>query len=356
MTTDRGGPFEFPAPRVADASAAPSLRWGIAGPGWIGKRFAESLSLHGCQRVTAVGSRSLKRAELFGASHGLRCHGSYADLAADSEVDVVYVATPHTAHLEVALAALDAGKHVLVEKPIGINSAEARQIAETAHSRGLFAAEAMWTAFLPSYDVVRQLVHGGRLGKLTAVLGDMGQYLPPSHRAHSPELAGGPLLDMGIYLLALTTDLLGQPERILSLSSPLPTGVHSQLSALLGFPGGAQATLTTTMLGFTPSNFSIVGTDATLTLDGSFHLPGGLTVRTSDGGVHRWEAALGTHVDGLHFQAAAVARAIVGGRLETEEWPLRSSVLALSVADELRRQSGIGLPGTSDLSLLRTRR
>lgn len=353
MTSTSDSAFKFPAPRVADAAEAPSLRWGIAGPGWIGERFLESLALHGSQRVTAVGSRSLARAQEFGAPHGLRCHGSYSALAADPEVDVVYVATPHTAHLDVALAALRAGKHVLVEKPIGINEAEAREIAETACAQGLLAAEAMWTAYQPSYDVVRQIVHGGRLGELTAVIGDMGQHLPRTHRAYFPELAGGPLLDMGIYLLALTTDLLGEPEQVLGMATSVPSGVHGQISALLNFPRGAQATLMTTMLGFTPSTFTIVGSDSALTIDGSFHLPGGLTVRTADGATHRWERSQGSHVDGLHFQAAAVARAIAAGRLETEEWPLRSSILALSVADELRRQVGIVYPGTSSHSLPR---
>jgi predicted dehydrogenase len=343
--------FEFPLPRIPDPGSAPSLRWGIAGPGWIGEKFAESLALHGSQQVTAIGSRSLPRALEFGSPRGIRCHGSYADLAADPDVDVVYVATPHTAHLEVALTALHAGKHILVEKPLGISASEARQITDTAKSLGLLAAEAMWTAFLPSYDVVRQLVHGGTLGKLTAVIGDMGQYLPPTHRAHLPELAGGPLLDMGIYLLALTTDLLGKPDQVLGMASSLPTGVHGQISALLGFPGGAQATLTTTMLGVTPSSLTIVGTERSLTLDGSFHLPGGLTLHSHDGLTHRWEGNPGTHVDGLHYEAAAVARAVTSGRLETAEWPLNTSIQALTVADELRRQGGITYPHTSHLSL-----
>jgi predicted dehydrogenase len=338
--------FDFPLSRVPDPGSAPSLRWGIAGPGWIGEKFAESLALHGTQSVTAVGSRSLARAREFGTPRGLRCHGSYLDLATDPDVDVVYVATPHTAHVEVALTALHAGKHVLVEKPLGVTANEARHIADTAKSLGLLAAEAMWTAFLPSYDVVRQIVHGGSLGNLTAVIGDMGQYLPPTHRAHVPELAGGPLLDMGIYLLALTTDLLGEPDQILGMASSLPNGVHGQLSALLGFPGGAQATLTTTMLGITPSSLTIVGSERSLTLDGSFHLPGGLTVHSSNGDTHRWDGNPGTHVDGLHYEAAAVARAITSGRLETAEWPLSTSTRSLAVADELRRQGGIPYPET----------
>ncbi|MEA5454121.1 Gfo/Idh/MocA family oxidoreductase [Sinomonas sp. JGH33] len=337
--------FDFPAPRVPDPAAAPRLRWGIAGPGWIGERFAESLARHGSQRVTAVGSRSLPRAEAFAGPRGLRAHGSYGGLAADPEVDVVYVATPHAAHLEVALEAIEAGKHVLVEKPIGINAAQAEQLADAATARGVFAAEALWTAFLPSCDVARQLVRGGRLGELTAVVGDYGEYLPPSHRAHESALAGGPLLDLGIYLLALATDILGEPDRVLGLGSPLANGVNGQLSALLGFPGGAQATLTTTMRGFTPALLTVVGTEAALTFDGPFNSPGGLTVRTADGATHRWEGPRGSHVEGLHFQAAAVARAIADGRLEADERPLASSILALRVADELRRQAGIVYPG-----------
>ena len=337
--------FEFPAARVPEAAEAPGLRWGIAGPGWIAERFAESLARHGSQRVTAVGSRSLERAAAFAGPRGLRAHGSYEALAADPEVDVVYVATPHTAHLEVALAALEAGKHVLIEKPLGISAAEAEKVAEAARARGLFAAEALWTAFLPSYDVARQLVRGGRLGELAAVVGDYGEFLPESHRAHDQALAGGPLLDLGIYLLALATDLFGEPDRVLGLGTALPSGVNGQLSALLGFPGGAQATLMTTMQGFTPARLTVVGMEAALTFDGPFNSPGGLTVTTADGAVHRWDGEPGSHVDGLHYQAAAAARAIAAGRTEVAERPLELSILALRVADELRRQAGIAFPG-----------
>ena len=338
-------PFAFPTSRVPDPADAPSLRWGLAGPGWIAERFAESLTRHGTQRVTAVGSRSLERAAAFAGPRGLRAHGSYGALAADPEVDVVYVATPHTAHLEVALAALEAGKHVPIEKPLGISAAEAEKVAEAARARGLFAAEALWTAFLPLYDVARQLVRGGLHGELTAVLGDYGESLPPSHRAHDEALAGGPLLDLGIYLLALATDLLGEPDCILGLGSALPSGVNGQLSALLGFPGGAQATLTTTMLGFTPSQLTVIGTEAAQSFDGPFNSTAGLTIRTADGASHRWDGEPGSHVDGLHYQAGAAARAIAAGQTEVAERPLALSVLALRVADELRRQARIVFPG-----------
>ena len=124
-----------------------------------------------------------------------------------------------------------------------------------------------------------------------------------------------------------------------------PNGVNGQLSALLGFPGGAQATLTTTMRAYTPGPLTVMGTEAAVTLDGPFNSAGGLTVRTADGETHRWDGQPGSHVGGLHYQAAAAARAIAGGRLEVDERPLALSPVALRVADELRRQVGIVFPG-----------
>jgi len=341
--------FVFPEPRIPDAMEAPSLRWGIAGPGWIAERFVESLLRHGSQRVTAVGSRSIERAAAFGAPRGLRAHGSYEELAADPEVDVVYVATPHTAHLDVALAALEAGKHVLVEKPMGINAAQAEAIRAAAAARGLFAAEALWTVFLPRYDVVRQLVRDGRLGAVTQIVADYGEYLPPSHRAYDPALAGGPLLDLGVYLFALATDLAGEATAVTARGATVPgrggTPVNGRLSALLDFDGGAQAALATTMGGFTPATFTVVGTEATLVMDGPFNGPGGLMVRTTDGAEHRWDGKPGSHVDGLHFQAAAVAWAIAAGRTEVEERPLEKSLRTLRAMDAAREQLGIVYPG-----------
>jgi predicted dehydrogenase len=135
--------------------------------------------------------------------------------------------------------------------------------------------------------------------------------------------------------------LLGEPDNVQAMATHVESGVHGQLAALLQFPDGAQATLTTTMLGVTPSTFTVVGSHGSLTIDSSFHLPGGLTVHTPEGTTHRWEGVSGSHIDGLHFQAAALARAVQAGWTETEEWPLHSSILALTVADELRRRSGI---------------
>src|SRR5690242_4768989 len=143
-------PSHLPTPRTPDSLDAPALRWGILGTGWIADRFTTALRDSTRQVVQAVGSRSTEGATRAAAAFGAaRAHGSYEALVADPEVDVVYVATPHHLHLPHALLAIEAGKHVVVEKPVGLDAGEARQVGEAAAAAGVFCTEAMWTLFLP---------------------------------------------------------------------------------------------------------------------------------------------------------------------------------------------------------------
>lgn len=171
----------LPAPRTPDPMAAPALNWGVLGTGWIAERFVDSVQRHTRQRFTAVASRDAARAQEFAARHEIRRgYGSYEELVAAADVDVVYVATEHTAHLACARLVLEAYKHVLVEKPLGLNAAQGAEIAELAASRGLFCAEALWTFFLPRFDVVRQVLDSGMLGQVRSVLADLGEYFDPA--------------------------------------------------------------------------------------------------------------------------------------------------------------------------------
>ncbi|AUI51995.1 Gfo/Idh/MocA family protein [Arthrobacter crystallopoietes] len=338
-------PDALPGSRVPDSRDAPPLRWGIAGPGWIAERFAASLQQHTRQIVAAVGSRSQERSRDFAGRFSIpAAYGSYEELAAAPDVDIVYVATPHNHHHAVARLALEAGKHVLIEKPIGINARQAEDIAALAEARGLLAAEALWTFFLPKYDVVRQLLDAGALGQLVTVLAEYGEHFEPGHRIFDPKLAGGPLLDLGTYPLAFISSVLGLPETVHAVGTPHPAGVNGQISAVMDFAGGVHAVISTNLYGFTPTTATIVGTEATLTLDGPFNAPGGFTVRTADGRELRYEEPPGDHVAGLHFQAAAVARAIAAGGLEVAERPLAESIKTMRLADELRGQLGISFP------------
>lgn len=336
----------MPTSRVPDPMDAPVLRWGIMGPGWIADIFTRSLQAQTRQVISAVGSRSLDRSQAFAERHGIPgAYGSYEELAAADDVDVVYVATPHNFHHAAAVVALDAGKHVLIEKPIALNAAEARDIRDRAEAAGLFAAEALWSFFLPKFDVARQVVESGTLGELTTVLTEYGEHYDPSNRIFDPALAGGPLLDLGTYPLALITTLLGKPSQLKAIGTDYHTGVNGQISAIMSFPGGSQAIVNTQLHNFTPTAASLVGRKATLNFDGMFNRPGGFTVNYPDGTALRYDEPTGTHFDGLHFQAAAVARSIHAGERGVLERTLAESITTMDVADEIRQQLGIVYPG-----------
>jgi predicted dehydrogenase len=339
-------PARLPASRVPDSMDAPVLRWGIMGPGWIAERFTESVQAHSRQVIAAVGSRSLARSKAFADTFAVpAAYGSYEELAAAPDLDIVYVSTPHNFHHSAASLAIEAGKHVLVEKPIGLNAAQARDIARQARAAGVFAAEAMWSFFLPKFDVVRQILEAGTLGTVTTVLAEYGEHFERSHRIFDPALAGGPLLDLGTYPLALITEVLGAPQQVRALGQQHESGVNAQLSAVMEFAGGSHAVMNTHLHNFTPTTATIAGSKATLTLDGPFNMPGGFELRFPDGSRLRYDEPPGAHFEGLHYEAAAAARAVTSGQAEVPERTLGASIRTMEAADALRRQLGIKFPG-----------
>ncbi len=265
----------LPAPRTPDSAAAPPLRWGILGTGWIAETFVASLRRHTRQVVYAVGSRTtesaLRAATVWEAPVA---HGSYEALVADPRVDVVYVATPHNFHFQHAALAIEAGKHVLVEKPVGLDADEARAIGDAAAHAGVFCMEAMWTLFLPKFDVVRQILDGGELGRVVAAHADMGERFDEPHRIMRPELAGGPLLDLGTYAATFATWVLGAPDAVAAVATPAPNGINGQLAVALGTPAGATASLHTTILADTATTASVIGVEGRIDLGSRFYLPG----------------------------------------------------------------------------------
>jgi len=340
-------PDALPAPLQPDPRSAPTLRWGVLGTGWIAERFVASLQLHSSQQVVAVGSRSAGTAEEFAHRFGIgRAYASYAELVEDDEVDVVYVASPHNAHLEHALLAIAAGKHTLVEKPLALNAREAREIADAAAARGVFCMEAYWTSFLPKYDVLRQVLGSGALGEVVAVVADFGEWFAPEHRIFRPELAGGPMLDLGTYLVSLVVDVLGgSPDAVVARGTKHGSGVQAQTAMVLGY-GAQQAILHTTILVNTPTAATVAGTDATLVIDGPFYQPGGFTLTSTDGTRSlRYDEDRYAHEGGLHFQAADVARRITAGETGSPLRPLARSIEVLAIMDEVRRQTDDPVPG-----------
>lgn len=336
-------PETLPTSRVPSPADAPPLRWGILGAGWIAELFATSVRDHTRQIVTAVGSRSFDRARRFADRTGIPgADGSYEALVARDDVDIVYVATVHNQHLATTKLALEAGKHVLVEKPFALNRAQAVEMMETARSHNRFLAEALWTFYLPKFDVIRQLLDSGVLGDIRTIYTDQAEYLPRDHRIYDPALAGGPLLDLGTYPVALITEIFGVPVQVVGAGQPDPSGVTGQLAAVLVAANGGLATMGTSMYGTSPTNAAIVGTEATITFDDWFYLPGPFRVYRNDRSqTLTYDEPPARHLDGLYYQAAEAARRITAGELETPIRPLDASIATMTTLDMVRNACGI---------------
>jgi predicted dehydrogenase len=321
--------FVIPIPRTEPPLAAPALRWGIMGPGRIASSFVQSLTAHTKQRIAVVGSRSLDKSRSFAKGlEGCAAVGSYEELVKHPAVDIVYVSTPYSYHHQCVMLSLEAGKHVLVEKPFAVNAEQAKEMVHTAKRKGLFLMEAMWPRFLPAFDSVRQILKEGVLGEITSVVADLGEYFrpDPAHRLFSPELAGGALLDLGVYLVSLSSLAIGTPNRVTAVGQFTSTGVDGQLCAILENAKGAQSNLFTTLAAPTPTAAFIAGTEGTLRIDSPFYVPGGITVISLDRSIVRTQAFdIRTPIQGLCYEAAEAARLITQGSTESPLLPLSPS-------------------------------
>jgi predicted dehydrogenase len=337
----------LPSPRTPDPRDAPAIRWGVLAPGGIAHAWTAALQARTASRVVAVGSRSLERAQAFAREFEVaQAYGSYADLVADSAVDAIYVASPHSEHHDHALLALGAGKPVLVEKAFTRNATEAAAVIDAARAQDLLAVEAMWTRFLPHIDVVRRCLEDGVLGEVRTAEADHGQLLFPDgpRRLADPALAGGALLDLAIYPIAFGHLALGAFTRIEATGTLAPTGVDASETVAVVGPQGAIGTLSSTMLAKTPCTASISGTAARLELDGWFYQPN--TVRLvgrDDREIDRYETPVREH--GLAYEAAEFARLLTAGKTESDLLPLDETLRLMQVLDEVRAQLGVTFPG-----------
>jgi predicted dehydrogenase len=324
------------------------LRWGILGTGGISTNFTVDL-LEGGFTVAAVGSRSTDSAERFAREHGLaRAHGSYAELAADPEVDVVYIGTPHPFHAENAVEMLEAGKHVLVEKPFTINAAEARLIADTAARVGRVALEAMWVRFLPHMVRVREIVASGALGDLRSMWAEHSQDLPddPSHRLNDLGLGGGALLDLGIYPISFTWDVFGAPEQITATAIFKDTGADAQTATLFRYPSGAISSTVCASEAAGANRASILGTAGRLDFEPNWFEPDVVRHIGSDGGVIE-EIDTAKDGRGMRYQAAELERLAAAGLSTGDILPIEESVAIMGTLDAIRAQTGLTYPGES---------
>lgn len=320
------------------------IRWGIAGLGNIAHKFADDLKLVPGSVLKAVGSRQLDKASAFGQSHGAEHYfGSYQELFECDDVDVVYIATPHTSHAGLSKLAMNHGKHVLCEKPLSTNRTEASQMIEVALTNKVFLMEALWSRFNPSILKVLDRVDKGDIGKVKYIHADFAFYsLDRSEegRLLNPELAGGSILDIGIYPIFLAYLFLGMPHKILATSNFYKTGVEIQTSMIFSYPE-AQAILYSGLNSRSEMKAEISGTEGSLFLNPRWHEAQGYALEVNGQLDHFDHPTTGM---GYVYEIEEVNRCIRSAQLQSELWNHQNSLDLLEIMDEVRTQGGVIFP------------
>ncbi len=321
------------------------IRWGIIGTGGIAHQFARALALLADAELTAVGSRTQRSADEFGDEFNVpRRHASYEALAADPDVDVVYISTPHPLHYENSLLCLDAGKAVLCEKPFTINAVEAAALSARARAKRLFLMEAMWTRFFPAAYRLRELLAQGAIGDVRLLQADFGfrADFNPQSRLFDLKLGGGALLDIGVYPVSFASMVLGTARDVASVVELGTTGADEQVAITLKYDGGRLASLTATLQADTPHEAIICGTNGRIRVHRHFFQPQKLTVEI--GGGEPAEIELPVQGSGYQYQAEEVGRCLRAGLLESPIMPLDETLAIMQTLDRIRAPWGLTYP------------
>ncbi|MFI7124613.1 Gfo/Idh/MocA family protein [Nonomuraea sp. NPDC050153] len=310
--------------------------WGIAATGRIAQTVGAVIAAEPGMRVAAVGSRNLERAQALAATLGAEsAYDSYERLCADPAVDAIYVATPHAQHLEVAEAAIAAGKAVLCEKPLAATVDDAEKMVRLAREAGVFLMEAMWMRFNP---LIQRIAADERFGDLRSVHASFGFAKPyePEHRLWAPELGGGALLDLGIYPFGLAQLLLGMPSDLRITGSLAPNGVDAEAGGVLLYPDGRKALVETSLLGNYPNHASVVGTQMRVDIQAPFWAPQRIVL--SGPSMEPEEYTLDSVNHGYAGELREVRAATAEGRTESSIMPLDESLAMMGLLADARRQ------------------
>jgi len=322
-----------------------TIRWGILGCGKIADKFASDLKLTQSGILVAVASKDKKRAIQFGDRYNvLMAHGNYEELAANPEVDAIYIATTHNFHHQNALLCLENEKAVLCEKPLAINSIQVKEMIDTARRKKVFFMEALWTKFLPHYKIVTSMVRDGKLGQLQSMQVNFGfkPYPPIPDRLFNPALGGGSLLDIGIYNVFMALSLMGKPDEIHAMMSPAPTGVDEQCAVTFSYKNGGFAQLLSSFSSNLATGCDISGTEGRIYLSKRFYEPSTLI------NFYRNNSNSGTIIPflkpngwGYHEQISHVNHCISRGLTESPIMTHDDSLLLMTTLDEIRMKAGI---------------
>jgi predicted dehydrogenase len=320
------------------------IRWGIVGAGKIAHSFAKDMALVADNRLCAVASRSLNKAsefaDLYGAEHAF---GSYDELFKSDVVDVVYIATPHTAHADLSIRAMDHKKHVLCEKPMGVNGDEVKQMLTSAKENKVFLMEALWSRFNPTIKRVKQLVDDGQIGTVAYLKADFAFYgldRDKFGRILNPNLAGGTILDIGIYPIFLSYLLMGMPKSITAQSQFYETGIESQTAMIFEYEN-AQALLFSSLACNSEMKAEIAGSAGSLFINPRWHEASSY-ITEKDGNEEL--VTLEKIGKGYTYEIEEVASCINSGQLESKLWSHQNTTDLCRLLDTVREKAGIKFP------------
>jgi predicted dehydrogenase len=316
------------------------VRWGILGCGKIANKFASDLKLVEDAALSAIASRDAEKLQSFSKQHKPgHAFDNYEALVKCSDVDAIYVATPHGMHYDHVMLCLKNQKAVLCEKAFALNLAHAREMVEFARRQKVFLMEAFWTKFLPQYEKVMDIIRSGRIGEVKLIQSDFGFKAPEpkAQRLFDPLLGGGSLLDIGIYPVFLAQSILGKPTQVHAFITPYESGVDEQCAMTMKFAGGALAVLSSTFAAETPVEAVIAGTEGRIVMRNRFHNSTG-TVELIIGrdqavtiDVHREEGF------GYQFETRHVNECLRKGLTESPVMTHADTLMLMETLDRIRK-------------------
>ncbi|MFE2941308.1 Gfo/Idh/MocA family protein [Streptomyces sp. NPDC059255] len=324
-----------------------AVRWGVLATGGIAARFTSDVQELADAEIVAVASRREASAKEFAGRFGIpRAYGDWAALVADEDVDVVYVATPHSAHRAAAGLALAAGKPVLCEKAFTLNAREAGELVSLARERGVFLMEAMWTYCNPVFLRLAELVRDGAIGEIRTVQADFGIQgpFPAGHRLRDPALGGGAVLDLGVYPVSFAHLLLGEPDRVQADALLSPEGVDLNTGMLLGWESGATALLSCSIEGRTPATATVTGTAGRIDVPSGFFHADRFVLHRDGAEPEEITAGPAATLHGLQYEAAEVMRCLRAGETESPLVPLDGTLAVMRTLDAVRERVGVRYP------------
>ncbi len=322
-----------------------NFKVGIMGAGKIAGKIADTLNKLDAFEPYAIASRDIEKANTFGEEYNIeKRYGSYEELIADPDVELIYIATPHSHHAEQAKLCIEAGKPVLVEKAFSYNAATAEEVLKLSEEKNVFAGEAMWIRFMPMYQALAGYVRNGAIGQINNITCSLGYDLRQKERVVKPELAGGALLDIGVYPLNFIAMMYGKPPATLaSTCMKLETGVDAQEVLQINFNGGQAATAFVTMMYRADNGAKLYGSKGYIEID-NINCPEAVRVYSGDGKLVSDVKPPERQISGYEYEFIAARDAIILGKYECEEMPHAETIRILQMTDSLRKSWKMTFP------------